>query len=110
MTYVVTENCIRCKYMDCVDWRRPLTKSRDGHRQRCGSARQVSKRSSILHGALSHDRIRSSGLDRHCRASSNALKSQRRAVLRANTAQSFSKTVSSIDRVDWKDANNELAC
>jgi len=51
------------------------------------STRQVSNGSRILH-ALSHDRIRPSGQDRHCRASSNALKitAPRRAPNRPSTA------------------------
>src|SRR5712672_982069 len=51
------------------------------------STRQVSNGSRILH-ALSHARIRPSGQDRHCRASSNALKitAPRRAPNRPSTA------------------------
>jgi hypothetical protein len=57
-----------------------------------------------------HYLIRRSGQDRHRRANSDALKitAPRRAPSRANPARPFSEAGRSIDRIDWKDANNEL--
>jgi hypothetical protein len=60
--------------------------------------------------ALSHDRVRSSEQDRRCRASSNALKITGAASCSEQPSTAIPRGGSSIDRVDWKNENNEMDC
>jgi hypothetical protein len=60
--------------------------------------------------ALSHDRVRSSEQDRHCRCKLERPEDYSAASCSEQPSTAILRGVSSIDYVDWKDENNELDC